>query len=182
MVTGRFEEQFIAKAIAAGGEIMRLSDTGSALAFVSDFLKQHDITAIAAAPDISLPSVGMESWPLLKPKKCEDYLAAGAGLVRADYGISSTGTLVHLDRNAEEKIVWTLPSLCLCLLDSRRIVQDLDDIADILSRHLSEAVFEEPQVSLVTGPSRTTDIECRLSLGVHGPSRLVILLYDGKAS
>ncbi len=182
MVTGRFEEEFIAKATAAGGETVRLSDLGNALAFVSDFLKQQDITGIAAAPDISLPSVGIENWPLLKPRKREDYLAAGAGLVRADYGVSSTGTLVHLDRNAEEKIVWTLPPLCLCLLDRRRIVQDLDDVADVLSRHLSEVAFEEPQVSLVTGPSRTTDIECRLSLGVHGPSRLVILLYEGQAS
>lgn len=178
----RCDAEFIAKATAAGGEIVRLSDLGNALAFALDFLKQQDIKAVAFAPDVPLPSAGTETWPLLKPRSREDYLAAGAGLVRADYGVSSTGTLVHLDRSADEKIVWTLPPLCLCLLDSRRIVRDLDDISAVLSSHLSEAAFGEPQVSLVTGPSRTTDIECRLTLGVHGPGRLVILLHDGQAS
>ncbi len=182
MVSVRFDEEFIAQATAAGGEIVRFSDLGNALAFALDFLKQRDIKAVAFAPDVPLSSAETETWPLLKPRRREDYLAAGAGLVRADYGVSSTGPVVHLDRSADEKIVWTLPPLCLCLLDSRRIVRDLDDISGVLSRHLSEAAFGEPQVSLVTGPSRTTDIECRLTLGVHGPSRLIILLYAGLAS
>jgi len=182
MVSIRVDEEFLANATAAGGEVVRLSKLENALAFALDFLKHENIKAVALAQDVPLPSPGTETWPLLKPRSRKDYLAAGAGLVRADYGVSSTGTLVHLDRSADEKIVWTLPPLCLCLLDRRRIVQDLDDVADVLSRHLSEVAFEEPQVSLVTGPSRTTDIECRLTLGVHGPSRLIILLHDGQGS
>jgi L-lactate dehydrogenase complex protein LldG len=182
MVSVRVEEEFIAQATAAGGEIVRFSNLGNALAFALDFFKQQGLKAVVLAPDLPLPSAGTETWPLLRPRRREDYLAAGAGLVRADYGVSGTGTLVHLDRSADEKIVWTLPPLCLCLLESRRIVQDLDDISAIVSRHLAEAASGEPQVSLVTGPSRTTDIECRLTLGVHGPSRLIILLHDGQGS
>jgi L-lactate dehydrogenase complex protein LldG len=182
MVAGRLEEEFIAKAKAAGGEIERFSGIAEAFAFISCLAKQLDIKNMAVAPDVSLPSAEMNSWPLLKPEKTEDYLGAEAGLVQADYGISSTGTLVHFDRNDAEKIVWTLPRLCLCLLDERRIVQDLSAVAKVLSRHLSQMTLESPQVSLVTGPSRTADIEGQLSLGVHGPSRLLILLFEGKAS
>jgi L-lactate dehydrogenase complex protein LldG len=182
MVTARLEEEFIAKAVCVGGEIERFSGIADALSFASGFFEQQKIKDVAVAPDVSLSSAGIDNWPLLKPKKNEDYLRAGAGLVQADYGISSTGTLVHLDRNAEEKIAWTLPPICLCLLDRRRIAQDLDAVREVLSRHLCEATFETPQVSLVTGPSRTADIECQLSLGVHGPTRLIILLYDGETS
>lgn len=182
MVTSRLEEDFIAQAKAAGGEIEGFSSFADALAFVSVFLKMQDITTIVIAPDVSLPPAEMNGWPVLKPKKKADYLAAGAGLVQADYGVSSTGTLVHFDSNDEEKIVWTLPPVCLCLLDTRRIVRDLDAVVEVLSRHLSETSFESPQVSLVTGPSRTADIECQISLGVHGPSRLVILLFEGTTS
>jgi L-lactate dehydrogenase complex protein LldG len=182
MVTACLEGEFIAKASASGAEIQTFLGLDEAMTFVSQFLKEQDIKTIAVTPDVSLSSAAIDNWPLLKPKKNEDYLTAGAGLVQADYGISGTGTLVHLDRNSEEKIVWTLPPVCLCLLDKCRIVRDLDELAEILSRHLSEATFEPPQVSLVTGPSRTADIECQLSLGVHGPTRLVILLYEGKTS
>jgi len=181
-VSIRFDEEFIAGATAAGGEVMKFANLESAFAFALDFLKQQNIKAVVIAPDVPLPSARMEAWPLLRPRRREDYLAAGAGLVRADYGVSSTGTLVHLDRSAAEKIVWTMPPVCLCLLDKSCIVQDLDGISAALSRHLSEPAFEQPQVSLVTGPSRTTDIECRLTLGVHGPSRLIILLHDGEGS
>jgi L-lactate dehydrogenase complex protein LldG len=182
MVTARLEEEFIARAEAAGGEIELFPSAAAALDFVSRFLKQQDIKSLAVAPDVSLPPSLISNWPLLKPDKKEAHLSAGAGFVRADYGLSDTGTLVHLDRNAEEKIIWTLPPVCLCLLEKRCLVRDLDSIGDVLCRHLSEATLETPQVSLVTGPSRTADIECRLSLGVHGPSRLIILLYEGKTS
>jgi L-lactate dehydrogenase complex protein LldG len=182
MVTVPLEEDFIARAAAVGAEIEIFPAAAAALEFVSCFLGQQDIKGLAVAPDVSLPQPIANGWPVLKPNKKEGYLAAGAGLVRADYGISDTGTLVHLDRNAEEKIVWTLPPVCLCLLDKRRLVRDLDSVADILSRHLSQATLETPQVSLVTGPSRTADIEGRLSLGVHGPSRLIILLHEGETS
>jgi L-lactate dehydrogenase complex protein LldG len=182
MVTARLEEEFIARAEAAGGEIELFPSAAAALDFVSCFLKQQDIKSLAVAPDVSLPPALISNWPLLKPDKKEAVLSAGAGLVQADYGLSETGTLVHLDRYAEERVVWTLPPICLCFLDKSRLVRDLDSVADVLSRHLSEAAVETPQVSLVTGPSRTADIECRLSLGVHGPSRLIILLYEGKTS
>jgi L-lactate dehydrogenase complex protein LldG len=182
MVTRRLDEEFVATAGAAGGEVERFSDLAEALAFVSCLLKQLDIKNIAVSPDVLVPSAEISRWPLLKPKKTEDYLSAEAGLVEADYGISYTGTLVHLDRNDTEKMVWTLPRLCLCLLDERRIVQNLGVIAEVLSRHLSSMTLGSPQVSLVTGPSRTADIECQLSLGVHGPCRLIILLFKGGAS
>lgn len=183
MVTAAcLEEEFIAEAAASGAEIKSFPGPDNALTFISQFLKEQGINSIAVSPDVSLPPAEIDNWPVLEPKKKENYLAAEAGLVRADYGISSTGTLVHLDRNEEEKIVWTLPPVCLCLLDKRRIVQGLDAVAEELSRHLAQTTFEAPQVSLVTGPSRTADIECQLSLGVHGPSRLVILLYGGKTS
>jgi len=182
MVRARLEEEFIAKAAAMDAEIESFSSIADALAFASRFLKQQDIKNIAVSPDVLLPPAEMSEWPVLKPEKKDDYLAAGAGLVEADYGISDTGTLVHLDRNDEEKIVWTLPPICLCLLDKRRIVQDLGAVAEVLSAHLFLTSLEVRQVSLVTGPSRTADIEGRLSLGVHGPSRLVILLFEGKTS
>jgi L-lactate dehydrogenase complex protein LldG len=180
MVTSVLEEEFSGQARAVGAEIETFSGLADAFAFILRFLKQQDIKSIAVSPDVPPSSTQTDGWPFLEARNRIDYLAAGAGLVLANYGVSSTGTLVHLDRDEEEKIVWTLPPICLCLLDKHRIVRNLEDLAEIFSRHLSRPASAAPQVSLVTGPSRTADIECQLSLGVHGPRRVIILLYEGK--
>ncbi len=99
-----------------------------------------------------------------------------AGIVAADHGVAETGTLVHFDRNDAEKNVWTLPEVCVCLLEARTVTASLDDLAPAFAAHLGRTDIPSPQVSLVTGPSRTADIEGQLTIGVHGPSRLVILL------
>jgi L-lactate dehydrogenase complex protein LldG len=46
------------------------------------------------------------------------------------------------------------------------------------------SVFEEtssgidPAITFITGPSRTSDIELTLAIGVHGPKRLIVVLFD----
>jgi L-lactate dehydrogenase complex protein LldG len=182
MVTAHLEREFIAAARAAGAEVERFAGITPALDFGRSILRDLDVRDVTVSPDLSFPAARLKGWPILKPGPKKDYLKAGAGLVRADYGISKTGTLVHLDRSDEEKMVWTLPPVCLCLLEAGRIVPDLDVLADVLSRHLDLTDQESPQVSLVTGPSRTADIECELSLGVHGPGRLVVLLFGDEPS
>jgi L-lactate dehydrogenase complex protein LldG len=182
MVTACLGKEFAAAARSAGAEVERFAGMTLALDFARSILRDLGGDDVAVSPDLSLPPACLDDWPILKPAVKVDYLRAGAGLVRADYGILKTGTLVHLDGSDEEKIVWTLPPVCVCLLEAGRIVPDLDALADVLSRHLDRADRETPHVSLVTGPSRTADIEGELSLGVHGPRRLLILLYGEEPS
>jgi L-lactate dehydrogenase complex protein LldG len=121
-----------------------------------------------------------EGLPDCPPTLPPGELWAEAGIVEADYGIAETGTLVRFDRGDAIKGVWTLPDACYCFLDARRIRPDLESIAESMAEYLARTDFPSPQVSLVTGPSRTADIECQLTIGVHGPGRLVILLIQGR--
>lgn len=179
MVTPDIIRTFIDNAIASEARVKRFSSFQEAIDFVSLFLKREKIQNIAVAPDALCFIKATNEISILEPRCAEDYLRAEAGLVLAHYGVAETGTLVHLDCKDEEKIAWTLPPLCLCLLEKSRIVADLESLSSILSEHLSLTTIPSPQVSLVTGPSRTADIECQLSIGVHGPSSLLILLVDG---
>lgn len=178
MVSPPLLEEFVAKATAAGAEIQKCPGPEEALGFLLCFSRDEEIQRLAVAPDAEGMIPESARLPIFRPKRREDYLKPDAALVRADYGIAGTGTLVHLDRNEEEKIAWTLPPVCLCLLETRFVVPDVEELADVFSRHLAEKNLAAPQVSLVTGPSRTADIECQLSLGVHGPRRLIVLLVE----
>lgn len=171
-------DTFIAGAVAAGAEVFRARDAREALAAAARLFDEEKIQSIVVSR--SLRKAAEEAGLAFRiPEGQAGIAAAQSGIVRADFGAAETGTLVRLDSDDEEKLVWTLPPLCVCLLERRKIVPDLQSLAGVLSDHLSQTGIPGPQVSLVTGPSRTADIECQLTIGVQGPARLIIGLIEG---
>jgi L-lactate dehydrogenase complex protein LldG len=179
MVKQDLVERFIASAVSAGAEVFRAPDVRSALTTVARRFEDERIqTALASTPlQAEAEAAGLV---VRLPDRTEDIAAAQAAIVLADFGAAETGTLVRLDSGVEERLAWTLPPLCVCLLERQKIVSDLESLAGVFGDHLSRAGHPGRQVSLVTGPSRTADIECQLTVGVQGPARLVIGLIDGE--
>jgi L-lactate dehydrogenase complex protein LldG len=169
-------EKFIDRARFGGAEIERFSNIQDVIDFLNQFFREHKIGKALIAPDLKESGQFAEAFPHLESRLEPDGLWVEAGIVAADFGVAETGTLVHFDRGDEEKNVWTLPEICFCLLENGKIVQNLEAIALELSKHLARTDLPSPQVSLVTGPSRTADIENELTIGVHGPARLIILI------
>ena len=98
-------------------------------------------------------------------------LDADAGLTSCQLAIGETGTLL-LDSSAERhRLVSLLPRLHIALCRADQIVATL---GEALARIGEEG--PPPTVTLVTGPSRTADIELELVVGVHGPEELHVLL------
>ena len=174
----RMIERFIEKAKLAGAEIERPVRLGSAVSAVKDFFKKNNIQSAIISPDLKRRDPFQDEFSDLETGLTAGSVWLEAGLVAADYGIAETGSVVHFDRTDEEKNVWTLPDVCLCFLERTKIVPSLENISAEISGHLSQTAIPSPQVSVITGPSRTSDIESKLTIGVHGPSRLVILLVD----
>ena len=181
MVEGRLVDRFAAGALDAGAEIVRAPSWKAAFDSLRKILRAENIGAIVLSP--SFRSYGIEEEiPFIIPRSVKDFERAAAGVVKADFGAAETGTLVHLDTNLDEKMAWTLPPLCLCLIEASRIVPDLESLADVFRKHLNRPEYPGCQVPLVTGPSRTADIECQLTIGVQGPARLVILVVEGEGN
>ncbi len=174
MVDPGLVRRFAAAALDAGSEVLETREGETAAEAVLGILHAEKIETAAAGP--GTPDFGSR-LRIVRPGFAEEFTTVEAGIVRADYGASETGTLVRLDREDSEKLIWTLPPLCICLLDTATIVPGLDTLAPVLAGHLSRTGIPGPQVSLVTGPSRTADIEGELTIGVQGPSRLVVVLF-----
>ncbi|NJC88427.1 MAG: lactate utilization protein [Desulfuromonas sp.] len=103
--------------------------------------------------------------------------AAGAGLTGANFAIAATGTVV-LESTAEAtRLATTLPEQHFVLLDPRKIVADSSAAVPLL-RQL-HARLPQTFLAYITGPSRTADIERVLTIGVHGPKELYVLLCEG---
>lgn len=111
----------------------------------------------------------------------ETAAAAGLGVTSAVAAVAATGSLVLDSRAAGGRSASLLPAVHLCVVNVNSVVPTP---ADVLRRLGSGGDAPPPSLVLVTGPSRTGDIEQLLTLGAHGPTALhVVLVTDaGRAS
>ena len=98
------------------------------------------------------------------------------GISRVQAAIAETGTLLLDSSRERHRLVSLVPPVHIALVDASQIVQTLGEALALLR----EPDQVSPIVTLVTGPSRTADIELTLAIGVHGPQELYVVLNQGK--
>lgn len=94
------------------------------------------------------------------------------GITSADYALADTGTLVMLSSVAEARLISLLPPIHVAIVARETLLSGLDEL---LTRIPKPADVSSSMV-LITGPSRTADIEQILVRGVHGPGELHVIL------
>jgi L-lactate dehydrogenase complex protein LldG len=94
----------------------------------------------------------------------------GPAELAADYGLAETGSLVFIPRLARRRASWLEAEVLVVALAEERILPDLESLFAALADDMPSAV------AIVTGPSRTADIEQTLVVGVHGPREVRICL------
>ena len=104
----------------------------------------------------------------------EKAAAAKVGISQLDWAMASTGSLIQDAAAVEQRLVSTLPAIHVALISTDRLVPDY---AALFAQIRPE---QTNYISFITGPSRTADIERVLTIGVHGPEKLIIVFVDGK--
>ena len=183
--------RFIAALIAVGGNAIEAASHGDAIQKIEELLFTRGLHSAAIGEGITTDS-GPAAARLTQ---CgfqvvrigpQDGSQAGlkqilsrvdAGIVEADYAIASTGTVVMIGNPARPRSLSLLPPLNIVLLQSSRILPDLAAVLRIVG---PQTITEHPMV-LVTGPSRTADIEKRIVIGVHGPKELHVVVIPDDA-
>jgi L-lactate dehydrogenase complex protein LldG len=107
-----------------------------------------------------------------RPELRKQLAQVDAGLAEADYAIASTGTLAVLSDETRPSALTLLPPASLVVVQVDRMKADL---ASALAA-LGHAALESHRLTLITGPSRTADIEKRIVMGVHGPKSLDVIV------
>jgi L-lactate dehydrogenase complex protein LldG len=165
-------EKFQAGAEAVGAVVKRFTSLAEAVAYVRELAGEGDLLATRLPEKISAAFAGVI---FADPEK-----AAHAGLCIsfAKAGIAATGTLLLELADPRERSFTALPPVHAVFIGASSLVPDLYALHDILSQELTSA--KTAYLSLTTGPSRTADIERVLTIGVHGPKELHVLVLEGE--
>ena len=99
---------------------------------------------------------------------------AQIGITTADFGIAHSGTLAIATSSSRPRAVSLLPTVHIALLRESQLV---DRLGDAFAAYRSKGRIAASNIHFITGPSRTSDIENDLSIGVHGPAVVSVVLW-----
>jgi L-lactate dehydrogenase complex protein LldG len=136
----------------------------SAYPSLRDLLSGHGVE-VSIAEEIAAAQKG--------PSATAAALQGGTGLVLAAWGVAETGSFLSVEETLAARLLGMLADSVFAILPSDKIVPGLDEIGAILSQLQVEG---RRYVSLITGPSRTADIERVLTIGVQGPKSLHVIV------
>lgn len=166
---------FTAHATRAAAEVRRLKSWHDIPAAIADVLRGRNMKATIHLPDDS-PSEELLQWDSA-PGLAREHTAPGpddAAIALAPFAIAETGTLVYPAGRGSPASWHFRPELEIAIVRAASIFPDFEAV---LARVKAQGAMPST-LNLVTGPSRTGDIEQTLELGAHGPKALVVLVVD----
>jgi L-lactate utilization protein LutC len=171
--------------VAAGGRAYVVPDAGSAVSAVVDLVRTLGARSVLLGGGAfidtlplteALTALGVEvhrAASLAEADSQPVFFAADIGISGVDHVIAETGTLALTTRPDQPRAASLLSPVHIAVAHPRQILPDLFDLfAGRWQAGLPSCL------SLITGPSKTGDIELRLVTGVHGPGEVHLVLVD----
>jgi L-lactate dehydrogenase complex protein LldG len=148
---------------------------------LTQFLKQAGIKRAALssggllerlslAVALRLAGIDAQTWDQLSLDQVYDF---DCGITNVDYAVAETGSLVVRASAGNGRALSLVPALHVAVVEKSKILADLIDLFAALDRDGSGSA-----VSIISGPSKTSDIEMNLVVGVHGPIQVQVFLVD----
>lgn len=178
-----------------GWNFLRAATEREAAARVVEIAREHGAGAVVRTAhevlermslDAALAGAGMESILLaegpggLDARQRQDTAAAAAvGVTGVDAVIAETASVALVPRQGMSRQASLLPPVHVAVATADQVVGTLDDVLVLRLDELAEAEEATWYMNLVSGPSRTADIEQTLVIGVHGPG-VVYLVVIGE--
>jgi L-lactate dehydrogenase complex protein LldG len=186
--------RFVAEVKAVGGQGQLVPDWNAAREALAEIVDRHspasalcwrhpvldklNLGELLAAKGIE--RLDYDSLCGLTPsEQRERMLAAGIGISSATLAVAETGSLALASGPGTERVVSLLPPVHVAIVGADQIVPDLFDLFAIMQK---SAAAMPSNWTLVTGPSKTGDLELRLTTGVHGPGVWHVIAVAARVS
>ena len=190
--------QFAAELARLEGHPHRCADDEAALDVIGDILRQHETRSVVAWDFEQIDLPGLETLLAQLGIHALDGQVAGMGSERparlqtlepaavcisgADVGIAESGTLLLRSGAGRGRLASLLAPVHIAVLRAPQLVRGLGEALARVQAHDPDVFADSSNLTLITGPSRTADIEMTLTLGVHGPREIHVILIDSAGS
>ena len=161
---------------AGRASVGSVPDERAAVAAVQAWLARHDL------PPEAVVAAGLAAldWGPLRIEARPPGPQDRVGIAIADLGIAETGSLVFFSAPGAPITLAFVPETHIVLVPADRIKGPLEAAWDHQRAHFPD--LPPRSVTLVSGPSRTADIEQTIELGAHGPKRLHVIIVGDQSS
>lgn len=168
---------FEAEALAVGTRVRRVDGAADVPAAVADILRHHNLSGeVRVAPDPAVADLPWDTVPHLSVSRGRARGEDAVSVTPAYGAVAETGTLVLRSGPDHPATLNFLPRIHVAVLARSAIAGTYEDV---WRRLRADAGGDNPMpraLNLVTGPSRTADIEQELLMGAHGPQHLHVLI------
>ncbi|HEV8635694.1 MAG TPA: lactate utilization protein [Chloroflexota bacterium] len=178
-------DRFTARCRRLGVAVHRAAP-GSVAATVVELLRAAGARSALVADDLGAErdalarALGEAGIALIDGRTPREAEPAEAGVSRAAFAVAETGSLAVVGDELQPRMATMLPPVHVALVDLERLYGTLDEAAAELERLMRPGAGGTRYVSLVTGPSRTADVEKTLTVGVHGPGVVQVVLVGAE--
>jgi len=169
---------FAAKAAAVGMRVTRTDDAGVD-AVVTKLLQNRGKTVVAvrdtALAARATTAVGAAGAHLVPNDNDDVLFDCEVGITDVDAAIAESGSIV-VSTNGRIRNAWITPPVHIAIVRASQILPDLVDLFEQRPDASHPDALDAASTTIITGPSKTADIEGVLVTGVHGPAVVEIVL------
>jgi len=168
---------FKAMLVSQGAEVTHVAEPAAAVRAIAAFLETHGLPppALRMGADAVLAGLPWEVAPQVHRRFGAAEPSDSASLSRALVGAAETGTLLLISGADNPTSLAFLPEAHTILIGAADIVGSYEEAWDRLRAIFGPATLPR-SVNLISGPSRTADIEQTIVRGAHGPKRLHVVI------
>jgi len=184
-------EQFAQELERLQGNVYRCPNDAAALEHIRTLLTKHNATSVIAwefeqiglsglkelLEDLQIVKLDSVALGPDRAERLQQLEPAQICISGADVGIAESGTLMVRGGPQRGRLASLLAPVHIAVLRTSQLVRGLGQaLAEIQSRHGPDVFADSSSLTLITGPSRTADIEMTLTHGVHGPREVHVML------
>lgn len=172
---------FLAKCEEAHISVDQLPDMEAVPGAVSEWMAGHNLPQeLVVSPDPVVRDLGWaEKTPLLTVRDGAAEITDQTSVTPAFGGVAETGTLFMQSSGDTPATLNFVPDNHVVVLRRDQVAGSMEDMfARLRQQHGSRSLPRT--INMISGPSKTGDVEQKIVMGAHGPRRLHILLVDGE--
>jgi len=175
-------DDFVREVEALSGQVLRAANAAEAAQKAADLCIQNGWTQTLTWSPEEIGVEGLDQTladanvTLFTEGDPETLKEIPVGITGAEAGLADTGTIVVQNGAGKSSLASLLPPVHIALLRADAIYSDMLGYWESTG-NAAQHVRQTSNHIFISGPSRTADIEQRLTLGVHGPRELYVIVW-----